>query len=778
VKTSDTTCCVIDNGQFIEIGRALGRQVKKCYYWSPADRSLPLIQEAVIGSGFPEMERVSNIWKIKDKCDFFVFPDLGHSGLQKELIAQGFPVWGARDGDRLESDRGLFFDTLKELGMEVPPHEVIEGITSLRLFLKDKEDKWVKISKWRGNFETFHWVDWEQTEPALDDLAVEFGSEKEDVLFYVCDPIETDIEDGVDSYCIDGWFPDRVLHGMEHKDKSFIGTMCDWDDLPEQVKLVNNDFAEALKKFDYRGFFSTEVRILPDKFYFIDPTCFSDDTEVLTDSGWKLFSNLKRQDRVATRYDSGKIQYQKPTAYINHQFEGEMVLITNNKKTIECLVTPNHNVLRTGRKGDETCLQRADSLTDKGYIPRTGWWSGARPEFFELPAYKHSWLSGRWRKCFKEKNCPPLMIPMKTMLKFMGYYLSEGSVGGGDWLVSIAQFKHKDKMVDDLQDFPIQPRLGDSGFQLHSVQLAEYCKQFGKCSEKFIPEWIGRLCPEYINIFLDAYTLGDGSVRSGSRTIYTTSRRIADGLQELFFKAGSVASIFERETAGTSMECRGKKYIRNHNILIVSETKRHDRFWFETGCRKERYIKRVPYKGAVYCVTVPNSTLYVRRNGKPFWSGNCRAASPPHQLMTEIFKNFADILHQGARGDCINPIETAEFGVQALLSYKRNEKEWVKFKIPESIERNVKCGFCYQKDGLLCFPPHPLETMAGYLVATGDSIKEAIGNLQDAAKELPPGLECADKTLAELLKEIAVAEKHGMEFTPQEIPEPVIVLED
>lgn len=428
MKTSDTVCAVVDNGQFVEIARALGRQVKKCYYWSPADRSLPLIQEAVIGSGFPEMERVSNIWKIKDKCDFFVFPDLGHSGLQKELIAQGFPVWGARDGDRLESDRGLFFDTLKELGMEVPPHEVIEGITNLRLFLKDKEDKWVKISKWRGNFETFHWVDWEQTEPELDDLAVEFGSEKEDVLFYVCDPIETDIEDGVDSYCIDGWFPDRVLHGMEHKDKSFIGTMCDWDDLPEQVKLVNNDIAEALKKFDYRGFFSTEVRILPDKFYFIDPTC--------------------------------------------------------------------------------------------------------------------------------------------------------------------------------------------------------------------------------------------------------------------------------------------------------------------------------------------------------------RAASPPHQLMTEIFKNFADILYQGAQGDCINPIDTAEFGVQALLSYKRNEKEWVKFKIPESIERNVKCGFCYQKDGLLCFPPHPLETMAGYLVATGDSIKEAIGNLQDAAKELPPGLECADKTLAELLKEIAVAEKHGMEFTPQEIPEPVIVLED
>ena len=28
------------------------------------------------------------------------------------------------------------------------------------------------------------------------------------------------------------------------------------------------------------------------------------------------------------------------------------------------------------------------------------------------------------------------------------------------------------------------------------------------------------------------------------------------------------------------------------------------------------------YSGEVHCVTVPNGTLYVRRNGKPIWSGN------------------------------------------------------------------------------------------------------------------------------------------------------------
>ena len=32
--------------------------------------------------------------------------------------------------------------------------------------------------------------------------------------------------------------------------------------------------------------------------------------------------------------------------------------------------------------------------------------------------------------------------------------------------------------------------------------------------------------------------------------------------------------------------------------------------------------KRIAYNGKVYCVTVPNGIVYVRRNGKPCWSGN------------------------------------------------------------------------------------------------------------------------------------------------------------
>lgn len=44
-------------------------------------------------------------------------------------------------------------------------------------------------------------------------------------------------------------------------------------------------------------------------------------------------------------------------------------------------------------------------------------------------------------------------------------------------------------------------------------------------------------------------------------------------------------------------------------------------------------IERVyDYEGSVYCISVPNEVFYVRRDGKPVWTGNSRASGPVVQL--------------------------------------------------------------------------------------------------------------------------------------------------
>lgn len=271
---SECIVLVVDHGLFLHVARRLARDCKKVYYWSPWEKSYPTIRDGNIGGGFPDIERVNDFWEIKNEVDFFVFPDVGFSGLQAELKSQGFPVWGAGSGDEIETMRGKFLKTIEAQGLQVPPFTAIEGMDSLREYLKDKTDKWIKISKWRGDWETMHWRDWQQDEQTLSFKENQMGPVCEDVMFYVFDPIETEIEDGCDAYFCGGKFPERVIHGMEAKDRAYLGTFCDFKDLPEPVLKTNEAIAPVLEQNDYNGFFSVEVRIVtPDDFYFTDPTC-------------------------------------------------------------------------------------------------------------------------------------------------------------------------------------------------------------------------------------------------------------------------------------------------------------------------------------------------------------------------------------------------------------------------------------------------------------------------------------------------------------------------
>jgi len=269
----DIRVMVVDHGQFVEVARRMSTDCKEVLYCYPTERCMPLLSEGIVGDGIEGVTRVESIWD-DDDIDLYVFPDVGFSSEQKGLIRRGKAVWGARDADKLETNRGLFCKTLESLDMPMADYETIKGMTNLKLFLKDKQDKYIKISKWRGDMETFHWSSWKENEIELDRLAIRFGAAKEGIKFYVFDPIEAEIEDGIDSYCIDGKFPSLVLHGMENKDKSYIGAMQKWDDLPEEVRSVNEKFSPILAQYGYRAMFCTEVRITEkDESYFIDPTC-------------------------------------------------------------------------------------------------------------------------------------------------------------------------------------------------------------------------------------------------------------------------------------------------------------------------------------------------------------------------------------------------------------------------------------------------------------------------------------------------------------------------
>jgi hypothetical protein len=147
---------------------------------------------------------------------------------------------------------------------------------------------------------------------------------------------------------------------------------------------------------------------------------------------------------------------------------------------------------------------------------------------------------------------------------------------------------------------------------VNSKQLYSYLKQFGKDDERYIPREIKMLPPELLREFIMTYAKGDGCItKSNDVLIGTKSKRLADDLQEIFLKLGMNASIKIK---------RGSSYNPNG---VYYEINGHYKTCFRVMTKPEK----VKYRGFVYCATVPNGTLLVRRNFKVTWSGNSNNAS-------------------------------------------------------------------------------------------------------------------------------------------------------
>lgn len=269
---STKTALVFDHGLFLPVATRLADEFGRVFYWSPYEEGFSKWSKACLGDGGERIERCTDYWKAKKEVDVWVFPDIEHSGLQEELVSQGFAVWGSRSADSLELRRQLFLKVLGGLELEVPEHAAIRGLSGLREFLKDKEDQYIKISSYRGDRETYHWRKWSLDRYALDWWAVQDGPLQDERIYLVFPAIETDLEIGADTYNVGGRWPSTMLHGIEWKDKAYFAAVTKREDMPEQLQDVLNGFGPVLGDFGYANEWSCELRVKDEHAYFIDPT--------------------------------------------------------------------------------------------------------------------------------------------------------------------------------------------------------------------------------------------------------------------------------------------------------------------------------------------------------------------------------------------------------------------------------------------------------------------------------------------------------------------------
>jgi replicative DNA helicase Mcm len=127
-------------------------------------------------------------------------------------------------------------------------------------------------------------------------------------------------------------------------------------------------------------------------------------------------------------------------------------------------------------------------------------------------------------------------------------------------------------------------------------------------------------------ILINGMMLGDGHTMSnGTRRYDTSSIKLASSLQKLCIHAGYSANTMLKYKAGKTSIIKESEHrkeevitsnydawrltiIEHQNYPIVNKTVKQD--------------KIIQFDGKVYCCTVPSGIMYVRRNGKPVWTGN------------------------------------------------------------------------------------------------------------------------------------------------------------
>ncbi|MHA1396060.1 MAG: phage minor head protein, partial [Promethearchaeota archaeon] len=350
-----------------------------------------------------------------------------------------------------------------------------------------------------------------------------------------------------------------------------------------------------------------------------EPNCYSKDTEIYTKTGWKLIKDVIVGETVLTLIpESRQLEWNKVKETIFYK-QNKMNHLTNKCNTVDMLVSLNHPYFGYKRIDRGKAGRKVEPI----------WYNNISEVETEFKFYVSSKWVGLDKKIIDING---IKFRTEDYCRLMGYFLSEGSIvrrNNTRWQISIAQSNHLQEMWNDIKDLPLNHKwLGKDKIYISDNKLGDYLSQFGKSYEKYIPEEIKELSTEYIKVFLDAFILGDGSVRkrkiwhnryfAEERNYFTSSKRMADDLGELIIKAGKSVSYVLDKCKGKKVKFRNGTYTINHNLWRINELSSQYRTF------DILMVKEVDYNDFVYDVEVKNNTILTRRNGSVIWGSNCR----------------------------------------------------------------------------------------------------------------------------------------------------------
>ncbi len=347
--------------------------------------------------------------------------------------------------------------------------------------------------------------------------------------------------------------------------------------------------------------------------------CYSSDTEVLTEKGWKNYKEVKNLKIAQYNPKNKTIEFLPHNGLFIYEYKGKMYNYKNKKNDI--LVTPNHKMLikqerkksYEAKKAEEIKYKRFKILNSGNLIPIK------ERKYFILPPIQHK-QNRKHPKYIHKKN--PKKIPLELWLEFLGYYLTGGGIETKPAIGIIQKNKKNVKKIKKC----LSELSKHIGFTLTEIKKQEYTKlkitntqlynfleKLGhKPYEKKFPINLSKLSKKQLKILYNAMMLGDGS--SDGRNYSSTSTELIDNFQ-------AIACLIGKSASKHLQYVREKKVNRKDMYRISLSDK------IELSIRKDAgHIKIIDYKGKVFCFSTKTGFFITRRNGKIAIQGNTLSA--------------------------------------------------------------------------------------------------------------------------------------------------------
>ena len=364
-----------------------------------------------------------------------------------------------------------------------------------------------------------------------------------------------------------------ALQGCEGDGTSFNGVNI------EQVKdkLEEHGFNRDCTEYLYNGMTGQKLQVS----IFIGPTyyqrlkhlvmdkmhCLTLDHEVLTDSGWKFYNQLSKDDNIAI-LKNNELIYEKPLDILYYENINDQLFCIDTPM-VDLQVTLNHRLWASNDNTNFSFVYPKDIIENISRYKKNANFNMKPYNFVLAPNYQ---------------------INMDAWLKLFGIIIYN------DFNISHILINNNIShfiIINLLSTLNFSFSINDNILSIINDDVLNYILSL----HKLLPSWIWLLSQKQCKLLLNSLFFND-------QKFFSLSVPLLDDIMRLCLHAGWSGNIFKSN---------GDFW----GINIIKSTQKNKPLSFNS--------KIINYNGPVFCLSVSSGVFYVRRNGKGVWTGNSRS---------------------------------------------------------------------------------------------------------------------------------------------------------